>query len=100
MHSVIHDGLTVDWRWSDFTCLSMSVLFNLSSRPSSWQAVYPTLGLKPFQQTEALISLIINQYAAGSPSRDDFTQRWHLFSTNTVRDEVMKGGENKDKDIQ
>lgn len=44
----------------------------------------------------ALISLIINQYAAGSPSGEDFTQRWHLFSANTARDEGMEGGENKD----
>lgn len=78
-------------------CPVLSVLFDLSSRLSSWQAaVYPTLGPKPPRQTAALISLIINQYAAGSPSGEDFTQHWHLFSTNTARDAGMEGGENKD----
>lgn len=50
------------------TRLPLSVLFDLSRRLSSWQATaYPTLGLKPPRQTAALISLIINQYAAGRP---------------------------------
>lgn len=94
---VNYSGLTVDRRWSNYICPSLSVLFDLSSRLSSWQAaVYPTLGLKPPLQSAPLISLIINQYAAGSPSGEDFTQRWHLFSTNTARDEEMEGGENKD----
>ena len=97
MRAVNHRGLPVDRRQSDYICLPLSVLFDLSSRLSSWQAeVYPTLGPKPPRQTAALISLIINQYAAGSPSGEDFTQRWHLFSTNTARDGGMEGGENKD----
>lgn len=50
------------------TRLPLSVLFDLSRRLSSWQAAaYPTLGPKPPRQTAALISLIINQYAAGRP---------------------------------
>lgn len=88
---------TVDRRRSNYIRLSLSVLFDRSSRLSSWQAaVYPTLGPKPPRQTAALISLIINQYAAGSPSGEDFAQRWHLFSANTARDAGMEGGENKD----
>lgn len=97
MRWVNHRGLPVDRQWSNCICPSLSVLFDLSSPLSSWQAaVYPTLGPKPPRQTAALIPLIINQYAAGSPSGEDFTQRWHLFSANTARDEGMEGGENKD----
>lgn len=38
----------------------------------------------------------MNQYAAGSPSREDFTEWMHLFSTSTAMDEWRDGGENKD----
>lgn len=51
---------------------------------------------KPPWQTKVLISLIMNQYAAGSSSREDFTEWMHLFSTSTARDEWRDGGEYKD----
>lgn len=54
------------------------------------------MGQKPSWQTKVLISLIMNQYAAGSPSREDFTEWMHLFNTSTARDEWRDGGENKD----
>lgn len=82
------------------TRLPLSVLFDLSRRLSSWQAAaYPTLGPKPPRQTAALISLIINQYAAGRPLwrglypalasvQQKLSEGW--------RDGGMERGENKD----
>lgn len=79
-------------------CTSLFLLWPLLlySR-SSWHAtIQPTMGQKPPWQTKVLISLIINQYAAGSPSREDFTDWMHLFTRSTARDEWRDGGENKD----
>lgn len=64
---------------------------------SCWQApIQPTMGQKPPWQTKVLISFIINQYAAGRPSGEDFTDWMHLFSRSTARDGWRDGGENKD----
>lgn len=51
---------------------------------------------KPPWLTKVLISLIMNRYAAGSPSREDFTDWMHLFSRSTARDEWRDREENKD----
>lgn len=69
-----------------------SILLRLSSSISpavclpGMQSSIPPWESKPPRQTAALISLIINQYAAGSPSGEEFTQCWHLFSGKTGRD--------------
>lgn len=87
------------WRsWTTISVVCSSLFLQwpllLYSR-SSWQAtIHPTI--HPSWQTKVLISLIMNQYAAGSPSREDFTEWMHLFSTSTARDEWRDGGENKD----
>lgn len=69
-----HPGLHITW----LLCFSTS---SMTSLRSSWQAhIQATIGQKPPWQTKVLISLIINQYAAGSPSGEDFTDWMHLFS--------------------
>lgn len=103
VHYLFHNRLWKSpwpWQWTTISvlCSSLFLLRHLLlySRPS-WQAtIHPTMGQKPPWQTKVLISLIMNQYAAGSPSREDFTKWMHLFSTSTARDEWRDGGEYKD----
>lgn len=93
------------WPYSRLTMIQLHLSLHVCPLQSLKSSIFlagsiPYTGTETFSaDREALISLIINQYVAGSPSGDNVTQHWHLFSTNTVRDEVMKGGENKDKDI-
>lgn len=99
-HYLLHCSRKCLWKASIITvfCASLFLLWPLQlySR-SSWQApIQPTMEQKPPWQTKVLISLIINQYAAGSTSREDFTDWMHLFSRSTARDERRDGGENKD----